>query len=68
MFTDDKARQEVCEQVEFGVKMSANEYQYLEDMRGEMKMECNNGVDPVWFCAVRENKGSWSGRNPRDLN
>ena len=40
----------------FGVKMSDNECKYLEDMRGERKMECNNGVDPVWFTAVMRRK------------
>ena len=36
----------------FGVKMSDNEFKYLKDMRGKRKMECNHGVDPVWFTAV----------------
>ena len=61
VYTEDKARQAVCEEKEFGVKMSENEYKYLEDMRGERKMECNNGVDPVWFTAVmrRQRKLEW---------
>lgn len=37
---------------EWGVKMSDMEYKYLKDQRTERKMECDNGVDPVWFRAV----------------
>ena len=61
VYTEDKTRQAVCEEKEFGVKMSDNEFKYLEDMRGERKMECNNGVDPVWFTAVmrRQRKLEW---------
>ena len=36
----------------FGVKISDNEFKYLKDIRGEMKIECNNGVEPVWFIAL----------------
>lgn len=61
MYTEDKIRQQVCEEKEFGVKMSDQEFKYLEDMRGERKMECNNGVDPVWFTAVmrRQRRLEW---------
>ena len=62
VYADDKARQKVCEEKEFGVKMSENEFKYLEDMRGDRKMECNNGVDPVWFAAVmrRQRRLEWA--------
>ena len=32
--------------------MSKKEELYLEDMRGERKMECGGLVDPVWYQAV----------------
>ena len=40
-----------CEK-EWGVKMSENEYRYLQDQRTERNMECDNGVDPIWYRAV----------------
>ena len=36
---------------EWGVKMGPREYMYYEDQKGERKMECDNGVDPVWYYA-----------------
>ena len=61
VYTDDKARQTVCEEKEFGVKMSKKDFKYLEDMRGDRKKECSNGVDPVWFTAVmrRQRRLEW---------
>ena len=47
---DDEKRKK-CEE-DWGVKMSEAEYRYLEDQRSERKMECDKGVDPVWFRAV----------------
>ena len=32
--------------------MTEVERKYLADQRSERKMECNNGVDPVWFRAI----------------
>ena len=32
MYTEDKTRQAECEEKEFGVKMSDNEFKYLEDI------------------------------------
>ena len=40
-----------CEK-EWGVKMTENEYRYLQDQRTERNMECDNGVDPIWYRAV----------------
>ena len=37
---------------EFGVKMSSREYEYLEDQRTARKMECDKGVDPIWYAAM----------------
>ena len=37
---------------EWGVCMGKMEKIYLEDMRGERKMECGGSVDPVWYHAV----------------
>ena len=34
-------------QIEFGVKMTSKEWEYLEDQRTVRKMECDKGVDPV---------------------
>lgn len=40
-----------CE-AEFGVKMSQNEISYLDDQRNDRKMECDKGVDIVWYTAM----------------
>ena len=40
-----------CES-EFGVKMSQNEISYLNDQRNDRKMECDKGVDIVWYTAM----------------
>ena len=32
--------------------MTDTDRKYLADQREERKMECNNGVDPVWFRAI----------------
>ena len=47
----DREKRQKCED-EWGVKMSEAEFRYLEDQKTERKMECNSGVDPVWFRAV----------------
>ena len=47
----DKEKIRRC-QDEWGVKMTDVEIRYLEDQRSERKMECNDGVDPVWFRAI----------------
>ena len=47
----DKDKIKKCEE-DWGVKMAEMEYKYLQDQRSERKMECDNGVDPVWFRAV----------------
>ena len=51
MATSDPTRIKVCVK-EWGVKMSEMEYIYLEDQRGERRMECNRGVDPTWYRAT----------------
>ena len=43
-------QKEDCE-LKWGVKMGEKEKIYLEDQRGARKMECDMGVDPVWFRA-----------------
>ncbi len=47
--TPDRLKQ--CES-EFGVKMSQNEIAYLDDQRNDRKMECDKGVDIVWYTAM----------------
>ena len=37
---------------EFGVAMSEHEKCYLSDQRSQRKMECDKGVDPVWYAAM----------------
>lgn len=37
---------------EWGVGMSQREYNYYEDMKTTRKMECDHGVDPVWYASV----------------
>ena len=39
-------------QIEFGVKMTSKEWEYLEDQRTVRKMECDKVVDPVWYAAM----------------
>ena len=50
MYTEDKTRQAVCEEKEFGVKLSDNECKYLEDISGERKIETRfnfNSLDEI---------------------
>ena len=48
--TTSPKQKENCE-LKWGVKMGEKEKMYLEDQRGARKMECDMGVDPVWFRA-----------------
>ena len=32
--------------------MGKNEFEYYESMKGDRKMECDLGVDPVWYAAM----------------
>ena len=45
--TSSKEQEEKCKE-DWGVKMSAVEKAYYL----ERKMECDKGVDPVWFCSM----------------
>ena len=40
-----------CE-LEWGVKMSNKEHEYYEDQKSERCLECDHGVDPVWYHAT----------------
>ena len=68
IYTEDKKRQQVCEEKEFCVKMSEKEFMYLEDMRGPRRMECNNGVDPVWYTAVMRRQRRFEYEEKQRLN
>ena len=48
--TDDPKRKEKCE-VEWGIQMGLLEKIYLDDQRGERKMQCDHGTDPIWYRA-----------------
>ena len=48
--TDDAMRMN-C-RTEWGVTMSENEHRYYEDQKGPRLMECDKGVDPVWYAAM----------------
>ena len=37
---------------DWGVKMTDVEARYLEDQKGDRKMECDKAVDPVWYTAM----------------
>ena len=51
IFEDDDIRRWDKEK-EWGVLMGKMEKMYLEDMRGDRKMECGGSVDPVWYQAA----------------
>ena len=40
-----------CE-LEWGVKMSNKEHEYYEDQKSERRLECDHGVDPVWYHGI----------------
>ena len=48
--TSSPGQKKVCEEL-WGVKMGEKEKVYLADQQGPRKMECDLGVDPVWFRA-----------------
>jgi hypothetical protein len=48
--TSSPEQKKVCEEL-WGVKMGEKEKVYLADQLGPRKMECDLGVDPVWFRA-----------------
>ena len=35
-----------------GIKMSKSEHDYYADMKDKREMECDKGVDPVWYSAM----------------
>ena len=37
---------------DWGVSMTANEFTYYEDQKGDWKMECDKAVDPVFYWAT----------------
>ena len=39
-------------QGEWGLNMNDSEYKNYEDLKGERKMCCSNGVDPIWYKAT----------------
>ena len=51
IFEDNDIRRRDKE-TEWGVLMGKMEKIYLDDMRGDRKMECGGSVDPVWYQAV----------------
>ena len=48
----DTALQEEKCKAEWGVTMSQAEYTYYDDQKAERQMQCDRGVDPVWYQAV----------------
>ena len=42
---------EACK-TEWGVRMSEKEREYYEDMKNNRLMECDHGVDPVWYTSM----------------
>ena len=50
MSTSDPDRMLVCQE-EWGIIMSKREQHYLEDQRTCRLMDCDTGVDPVWYRA-----------------
>ena len=49
--TSSSQQEEKCKE-DWGVAMSPAEKAYYLDQQTERKMECNKGVDPVWFCSM----------------
>ena len=45
------ARAKEC-QIEFGVKMSENERNYLADQKSERRWSCSKNVDPIWARSI----------------
>jgi hypothetical protein len=49
---ENETKRKECES-EWGVKMGKSEFDYYENMKnGDRRMECDHGVDPVWYCAM----------------
>ena len=44
-------QEEKCKN-EWGVQMTQSEYKYYQDQKTDRKMECDKGVDPVWYCSM----------------
>ena len=51
VYAKDDKRWKECEK-EWGVRMSDMEQRYYEDQKGPRLLECDKGVDPVWYTAV----------------
>lgn len=52
---EDYERKKQCHE-EWGVSMGVMEKEYLADQRSERKMECNRGVDPVWYRSIMKSQ------------
>ena len=50
-FAKDQKRKAECLK-EWGIAMSEGEKKYYEDQGGPRLMECDKGVDPVWYTAM----------------
>ena len=61
VYATNEVRQKVCEK-EWGVKMTNREMEYYQDQKSERRMECDHGVDPVWYAVMMRRKGRWSYR------
>ena len=51
IYADDQDRRTVCKE-EWGVSMTQREIEYYEDMKTGRLMECDHGVDPVWYTVM----------------
>ena len=51
VYAKDDKRWKECEK-EWGVRMSDMEQRYYEDQKGPRLLECDKGVDPVWYTAM----------------
>ena len=51
VYAVDEERRKLCER-EWGVKMTSREMEYYEDMKSGRQMECDHGVDPVWYTVM----------------
>ena len=67
---------------DWGVSMTANEFTYYEDQKGDWKMECDKAVDPVFYWATmrreslrarqeeyrKERREQFSGKDLREID
>ena len=57
VFAQDPKRRTECVK-QWGVSMSESEHRYYEDQKGPRLMECDKGVDPVWYAAMMKKQGA----------